>query len=438
MTDEVDTIEAKGRLADVLVMRAVKRAPPVGSKVELPVDRILLDGPTAYQMLTDLREEQRGADKARLGFHKAQRFVIVAGAAQPRDDQRRVVDFARKHSLAVQLEAQVAGDPSVVAVDLGLVHSDDVVMGSWREVGSLGGLGCLVLPATRHELTNIAGAKRTTYPVPHTCTVSIEGRIPRWLGPFDVALATFEECGGLAALAGKVVEFCGDTVDAMSVPERMMLCGTLAQLGVTGMVAPDESTNVWLRARSPRVDGDEVRGTDSGRRRLERRVAARERDGKDALGEIDVTINARRLVPRMVSPVKSARVIPIDVRKPVTVSHVVLTGRVDSLRIYSEVARERRVKRGVHVAWIPASQRTLLHAIEEGLVTDLLRSGGTLLPPGSRPEDLGQGDRRATTHAFDGEDVLVSPAMAASSALAGHVVDPETMRRQQPRSTRPV
>lgn len=439
MTTGSDHREAKGRVADLLVKRVTKRAPAVGDELEVPIDRVLLDGSMAYHMLQDVRSQQRGPDAGRVAYHRVQRFVIVGGGDQPRDEQRRVIDFARKHSLALQLDPQSTGEPSVVATDLGLITSEDIVMGAWRDVGSLGGLGCLVLPADRLQLATIATTKRSSYRAPRTRTVRVDGRLPRWIGPFDVALAAVDAFGGFASLAGQVVEFCGDTITAMTIPERMRLCGALAQLGVAGVVAPDDSTEVWLRARSSQQDGAvDTRGTDAGRRRLERRVAARERDGADAVGEVDLELDARRVGPRMVAPVKAGRITPIDPRKPVTVTHVVITGRVDDLRVYSDVARERRVKRGVSVAWIPASHRTLLHAIEEGLVTDLLRSGGTLLPPGARPEELGQGDRRATTRAFDGQDVLVSPAMAASSALAGHVVDPETMRRQQPRSSRSV
>lgn len=438
MTGDADHREVRGRVADVVVMRATKRAPEVGDEVDLPVDRILLDGTMAARMLEDVRSEKTSdGDKGRLGFHKAQRFVIVPDAGQAPDEARRVRDFARKHSLSLQLEPQTCGEPAVVAADLGLVSSDDVVMGAWRDVGSLGGLGCVTLPADRLQLAKLATAKRVSYRAPRARVVRVEGRLPRWLGPFDLALAVVEAFGGFAPLAGQVVEFCGDTIDALTVPERMALCSTLAQISVAGVVAPDAATDVWLRARVA-ADAVEARGNDAGRRRLERRVAARQRDDRSATGEPDLVLDARRVVPRMVAPVKAARITPIDAHKPTPVSHVVLTGRVDDLRVYSEVARERRVKRGVHVAWIPASQRTLLHAIEEGLVTDLLRSGATLLPPGAPPPPLATGERRATTRAFAEDDVLVGPAMAASSALGGVVVDPETMRRQQPRSSRRV
>src|SRR6185295_8828034 len=131
------------------------------------VDRVLLDGPAAAATLAAF-EARRGTPRSRAardridrprGAHPPHdadrrreeseadpaRFLAVAGAEQPRAEQRRVAAFAAEHHWGLRLQPALAGLPSVVAADEGLIGSGDIIAGTRADTGSLGGLGCAAL-----------------------------------------------------------------------------------------------------------------------------------------------------------------------------------------------------------------------------------------------------------------------------------------------------
>jgi hypothetical protein len=127
-------------------------------------------------------------------------------------------------------------------------------------------------------------------------------------------------------------------------------------------------------------------------------------------------------------------------RPPLRIEAAWLGGRIEELRAAAEVLRERNVARGITLGVVPASQRTLLHAVDEGLAADFLRAGAVLLPPGSVPPPPASGECRVI--ALPGSaapgDIQAGPAVAAASAVAGWLTDPESMRRSVQRDSRHV
>ena len=395
-----------------------------GEALTVALDAVLLDGPGAAALLAaSSAAGARTVVPSNAPPLAPRQLIFVPGAEQPRDDRRRVRGFAREHGLPLGFAAGRSGWPGVVAADEGLLDSGDLLGGGTPDVGSLGGLGCVPLRCQVTELNGLLVRNALPVVVPSTRFVRVGGRLPRWVGPFDLAVALIGLCGGAAGLRGAVLELHGDTITALDVPERLSLCGTLAAAGVASVIPPDARTVAWLAARRTERD---------------RRSQPASRPPADApwleLDARKVRLTALALADgqpwpgRLLSPEGEGAPVPID--------EVVIAGRLEDLRMAAEVLRERNVHPGVDLSILPASQRVLLHAIDEGLVADFLRTGARLLAAGGLPAHLVRGDRRLVSGPATSMDLVSGPAVAAASAAAGRLIDPEGMRQAQRRTAR--
>jgi len=418
---------AGGRIAAVLAAHAGRPAASPGERLVVRVDRLLLDGPAlAAALAAGGGRAPRGGkpDAAHPPLHQPSRLVAVAGAPLPPDDARRLRHFALHYNLPVALDPGRAGWPGVVAADEGLVGWDDVVVGTRPDVGALGALGCAALRASPFELAGLLTGATLETVVPASRAVRLTGRLPRWVSGFDLAVAVLAACGGTDAIRGQVVQFCGEGAAGLTLPERLLLCATLAAAGVAAVVPPDERTATWLAARrqgaSPPLPApaDAAEGPELPLKRV--RLAA--------------------LPEGWGGPVRMLGDGQDEAQRPLRLEAAYLGGRIEELRAAAEVLRERNVARGLTLGVIPASQRALLHALDEGLGADFLRAGAVLLPPGSVLPPAARGEQRVVAlpgGALPG-DILAGPTVAAASAVGGWLADPEGMRRSIRRDSRHV
>jgi 3-isopropylmalate/(R)-2-methylmalate dehydratase large subunit len=425
---------APSRVAAVLGGReaytaAGGRTPDIraGETLFVRVDRILLDGPGASALLAATAAARRGVPPSRAApdgvpgvtLADTSRLVFVPGLEQPRTERRVVLAFAREQRLPLGFLPARAGWPAVVAADEGLIGSRDVVVGTRPDVGALGGLGCVALRAGQAELETLLTDPALGVVVPPTRFARVTGRLPRWVSGFDLALALLAQAGGPDALRGRVLELHGDTLEALDIPDRLTLCATLASCGVASIVPPDARTAAWLAAR--RVSPE----------RSPEPASSVPPAGADWL-ELD----ARTVALTVIAEPWPGKRLPFGRGAPVPVEEVIIGGRLEELRAAAEVLRERNIHPGLDLQILPASQRVLLHAIEEGLAADFLRAGARLAAPGSLPVPSARGDRRLVCGPATPNDLVAGPAVAAASAAAGTLIDPETMRRENRRSAR--
>ncbi|MHC4845139.1 MAG: aconitase family protein [Planctomycetota bacterium] len=416
-----DTPDTKHATRDIA---PVARDIEPGTRVSVRLDNVLLDGPTATKVLAAHATLGRRAPA-----NATARFAFVAGVAQPLEERRALITFAREHDMALKLDPARAGLPAVVAADEGLVDFDHLVAGATPDVAGLGGLGCVALRCDPAELARCLCGDSVETVVPETRILRVNGRLDRWVGPTDLGVAVWETVGGAEGLAGAVLELRGPAIARMEVADRLSLCATLASAGITAICPPDASTLAWIAARRPGVCAP-LPGSTAEDAPEEGREASESGDEGDV-----ATLNARKVRMTAVElPWPGTRGDPTEGGGP-RVEHVVLAGRVEDLRVAAEVLRDRQVRPGLLLEVRAASSRVLLHAIEEGLIADLLRAGACLLPAGPVPS-AAEGERRVVSVPTGGGDVLVNPAVAAATAVAGGLTDPESMRRAQRRTSR--
>ena len=309
-----------------------------------------------------------------------------------------------------------------VLLERGLVGSRGLVGGERPDAYAVGGVGALAWRLDLPALADLAREGRALVLVPRVRRVAVEGFLPRWAGPHDLALALrrpLREAGRDDGALPVVHELSGTALDALCVPGRIGLCEALGRFGLWALVPPDAKTVAWLRARCRDA------------RHVEAAPAAAQ------AGPAEVTLRAEAARPRLLvlgEPVDDGAVRNVEGHEPLDVTEIVLGATLEQCRVAVETLRDRRVAPGVSLSVVPVTQRTLLHAVEEGLLAELLRAGAVVAPPGDVPGPARPG-RLATRRGHPG-DLLVSAPVATASAVVGRLVDPESMRRQVPRTGR--
>jgi len=274
---------------------------------------------------------------------------------------------------------------------------------------------------------------------------------------------------GVAGAVGYVVEFAGPAIEALSMEGRMTICNmTIEGGGRAGMIAPDDTTFAYLEGKPHAPKGAA----------WERAVDAWRALATDADAPFDkeVHIDATTLVPHVSWGTNPAQTIRIDANVPspddfadasaresaqralaymglkagtpmrdVPVDTVFIgsctNSRIEDLRAAAAVVKGRRVKDGVRTLVVPGSAAVKAQAEAEGLHDVFRGAGFDWREPGCsmclamNPDKLAPGERCASTsnRNFEGRQGkggrthLVSPAVAAATAIAGHFATPEDL-----------
>ncbi len=283
------------------------------------------------------------------------------------------------------------------------------------------------------------------------------------VGAKDYALAMIGKIGA-AGGTGHVIEYAGEAIEALSMEGRMTLCNMSIEAGArAGLVAPDETTFAYIRGRpaAPKGAAWEMALTHW------RALGSDPDAGFDAEVEIDVSVLAPQVTwgtsPEDVVAVdgvvpdpdglpegKAAGVrraltyMGLDAGQPIAAARIdrVFIGsctnsRIEDLRSAAAIVRGRTIAAGVSAMVVPGSGLVREQAEMEGLDAVFRAAGfdwrepGCSMCLGMNPDRLGPGERCASTsnRNFEGRQGrggrthLMSPAMAAAAALAGHIAD---------------
>jgi 3-isopropylmalate/(R)-2-methylmalate dehydratase large subunit len=295
--------------------------------------------------------------------------------------------------------------------------------------------------------------------------VRAEGRLPAGVASKDLALAIIGRIG-TAGGTGHAIEFAGSAISALSMEARMTVCNMSIEAGArSGMIAADDKTIDYLRGRPFAPTG----------RLWDRAVASWRALVSDAGAKFDtvVTIDAAAVSPQVTWGTSPEMVVPIDGRVPdpdkehdaarregieralnymglepntpigdVRIDKVFIgsctNSRIEDLRIAAGVVRGRRIAPNVRLALVvPGSGLVKAQAEREGLDQIFRAAGFEWREPGCsmclamNDDRLEPGERCASTsnrnfegrQGAGGRTHLVSPAMAAAAAIAGHFVD---------------
>ncbi|MDP9101311.1 MAG: 3-isopropylmalate dehydratase large subunit [Actinomycetota bacterium] len=380
------------------------------------------------------------------------------------------VDTLRSNCAEFGIQLHPMGSPGqgivhVIGPQLGITQPGMTIVCGDSHTSTHGAFGALAFGIGTSEVEHVLATQTLPLERPRTMAVTVEGSLGAGVTAKDLVLALIAQVG-TAGGQGHVVEYRGATVRALSMEARMTVCNMSIEWGArAGMVAPDEVTFAYLKGRPHAPTGAD----------WDQAVAdwsALVTDD-DATFDREVVLDAARVSPFVTWGTNPAQGVPLSSSVPdpdclpegnardaaaraldymglrpgtamrdIAVDTVFVgsctNGRIEDLRAVAEVMRGRTVAPGVRMLVVPGSMQVKEQAEAEGLDALLTaagaewRSAGCSMCLGMNPDTLKPGERSASTsnRNFEGRQGrggrthLVSPQVAAATAVAGHLAAP--------------
>ncbi len=383
---------------------------------------------------------------------------------------RTQVDTLRKNAAEFGVRIHSLGDKDqgvvhIIGPQLGITQPGMTIVCGDSHTATHGAFGALAFGIGTSEVEHVLATQTLPQAKPKTMAVEINGSLPEGVTPKDVVLALIAKVG-TGGGQGYIVEYRGEPIEKMSMEGRMTICNMSIEWGAkAGMVAPDETTFAYLQGRPHAPEGAEWDAAVEYWRTL--------RTDDDATFDEVVTLDASTLTPFVTWGTNPGQGVPLGALVPspddfsdpvekaaaeraleymalqagtpmreVGVDTVFLgsctNGRIEDLRLAASVLKGNKVAEGVRMLVVPGSARVRLEAEAEGLHQVFLdagaewRAAGCSMCLGMNPDQLAPGERSASTsnRNFEGRQGkggrthLVSPAVAAATAITGHLSAP--------------
>lgn len=305
------------------------------------------------------------------------------------------------------------------------VNPGEILCGADSHTCTSGALGAFATGMGSTDVAVASALGKTWLKVPQSFKVVVNGVFRQGVFAKDLMLHLIGLIGADGATY-KALEFCGSTIDAMTMSERFTLANMAVEAGAkAGLFATDEKTYEFLEQHKrehafKHIDFDD-----------------------DAEYERVINIDASEVVPMVACPHTVDNVKPVSELSSVKVHQVFIgsctNGRIEDLRIATKILKKQKVHPDVRLIVAPASKEVMMQALKEGLIEIMTYVGASIIPPGCGPcvgvhaGILGDGEVCLSTQNRNfqgrmgnpkGEIYLSSPAVAAYSAVCGYIADP--------------
>jgi 3-isopropylmalate/(R)-2-methylmalate dehydratase large subunit len=305
------------------------------------------------------------------------------------------------------------------------VNPGEILVGADSHTCTSGALGAFATGMGSTDIAVAMGLGKTWLKVPPTFKVVVTGEFQKGVYPKDLILHLIGLIGADGATY-RALEFSGSTIEKMEMTDRFTLANMAVEAGAkAGLFVTDEKTKAYLKER----------GREDKFRKIE--------PDSDAIYERIIEIDASKLVPTVSCPHTVDNTETVDKLKDVKVDQVFIgtctNGRIEDLRIAAEILKDKKVHPNTRLLISPASRDVLKQALEENLIGIFVEAGAALVTSGCGPcvgvhgGILGDGEVCLATQNrnFQGRMgnskgfiYLASPAVAAYSAIKGHIADP--------------
>jgi 3-isopropylmalate/(R)-2-methylmalate dehydratase large subunit len=355
----------------------------------------------------------------------------------------------------------------VIGPELGLTQPGMTIVCGDSHTSTHGAFGALAFGIGTSEVEHVLATQTLPQSKPKFMAVTVDGAMPSNCSAKDVILAIINTIGTSGGV-GHVIEYRGSAIEALSMEGRMTICNMSIEGGArAGVVAPDETTFAYVKGR-PHAPADadwdaalehwRTLPTDDGAS-FDREVhfdattlqpyvswgtnpaQSTTIDGAvpdpSSLGETKREAAERALSYMALEPGTRIR----EIRPDTVFIGSCTNSRIEDLRIAADVVRGRTVREGLRALVVPGSVAVKIQAQQEGLDEVFTAAGfewrgaGCSMCLGMNPDILSPGERSASTsnRNFEGRQGkggrthLVSPRVAAATAIAGHFTTPEDL-----------
>lgn len=301
------------------------------------------------------------------------------------------------------------------------------LIGSDSHTPTGGGIGMIAIGAGGLDVAVAMGGGAYYITYPKIVKVNLTGKLSPWVSAKDVILEVLRRMSVKGGV-GKVIEYCGEGVKTLTVPERATITNMGAELGATTSIFPsDETTLAFLKAQDRADIWSELKADD------------------DAVYDEQIDIDLSQLVPLAACPhspdnVKSVNEIGKLKIDQVCIGSCTNSSYVDMMKV-AHILKGKTVDPSVSLAIAPGSKQVLNMIAENGALADMIAAGARILESacgpcigmGQSPNSKGVSLRtfnrnfEGRSGTKDGQIYLVSPEMAAVSALTGYLTDPRTL-----------
>ncbi|MGN0341381.1 MAG: 3-isopropylmalate dehydratase large subunit [Roseburia sp.] len=363
-------------------------------------------------------------------FHK-DKIALVMDHFVPNKDIKSaqhckcVREFASKHDITNYYDVGEMGIEHALLPEKGLTVAGDVIIGADSHTCTYGALGAFSTGVGSTDMAAGMATGKAWFKVPSAIRFVLTGKPAKWISGKDIILHIIGMIGVDGALY-KSMEFVGDGIQYLSMDDRFTIANMAIEAGGKNGIFPvDEKAKEYMEQHSKRP------------------YTVYEAD-EDAEYDETYTIDLSSLRPTVAFPHLPENTKTIDEVGDIAIDQVVIgsctNGRLEDLKIAASILEGKKVKKGLRVIVIPATQQIYLDAMEAGYIRTFIEAGAIVSTPTCGPclggymGILAENERCVSTtnrnfvgrmgH-VDSEIYLASPAVAAASALTGKISAPE-------------
>ena len=336
-------------------------------------------------------------------------------------------DFAHRFGITHFFDVGTVGIEHALLPEKGIVAPGECIIGADSHTCTYGALGAFSTGVGSTDMAAGMASGENWFKVPSAIKVTLTGKLQPYVSGKDVILHLIGLIGVDGALY-KSLEFTGEGVHELSMDDRFTIANMAIEAGGKNGIFPvDDKTIAYVTGR------------------VDRPWTAYEAD-PDAEYEREVVINLSELQPTVSLPHLPSNTKPVSEVKGLPIDQVVIgsctNGRISDMRVAASILKGRKVAEGVRCIVIPATQQVYKQCIAEGLMDIFLDANCAVSTPTCGPclggymGILAAGERSISTsnRNFVGrmgdptsEVYLSSPAVAAASAVLGHIGLPEDL-----------
>ncbi|MFH1578507.1 MAG: 3-isopropylmalate dehydratase large subunit [Candidatus Omnitrophota bacterium] len=417
----------------ILLAHSAKGKIKPGEFIEARIDLALANDITAPLAIEQFR---------RLGLKRVfdpKRIVLVPDHFAPAKDLKSanqckiLANFAKEYKIKNYFEVGCMGIEHVLLPEKKLVLPGNLIIGADSHTCSYGALGCYATGVGSTDLGRAFIDGKCWFKVPESIKFIYNGKRNKWISGKDLILYTISKIGVDGALY-KAMEFAGEVVRGLSMDDRLTMANMAIEAGArVGIIAPDKITRDFINTGTNPI-------------KLKKKLLSALKSDKNARYSKVYQWDISMIEPQVACPHLPSNVKPVSALKKINLDQVVIgsctNGRISDLRVAAKILKGSRVKAGLRLIVIPATQKIYLQAAQEGLAEVFVKAGGVFLTPtcgpclGGHMGILTKGERclATTNRNFIGRMghaesfvYLASPAVAAASAIKGKITHPDSL-----------